>query len=89
MKTFTIKKTDNDNNNLENFNKAIDNAINDFILENHRMPEIIIINPVDFEKFIQAICQKYSYYGIQNFFNYKWLRIIRSYDIDEGCWAVY
>jgi len=68
---------------------AIHNAISNFVLTNNRRPTIIAMHPDDGEKFIELLYKEYGYFAMQNLMNYRGMRLLRSFDVEEGRWSVY
>jgi hypothetical protein len=71
-----------------NFN-AIHNTISNFVLTNNRRPTIIVMHPADGEKFIELLYNEYRYCAMQNLMNYRGMKLLRSFDVEEGRWSVY
>jgi hypothetical protein len=71
-----------------NFN-AIHNTISNFVLTNNRRPTIIVMHPDDCEKFIELLYNEYRYCAMQNLMNYRGMKLLRSFDVEEGRWSVY
>ena len=93
MENNILVNNENNNNSKRllapvNFD-AIHNAINNFILTNNRRPTFIVMNPVDGEKFIELLYKEYGYCAMHNLMNYRGMKLIRSFDVEEGCWTVY
>lgn len=68
---------------------AVHNAISNFVLTNNRRPTIIVMHPVDGEKFIELLYNEYGYCAMQNLMNYRGMKLLRSFDVEEGRWSVY
>jgi hypothetical protein len=68
-----------------NFN-AIHNAISNFVIANNRRPTLIAMHPADGEKFIELLYEEYSYCAMQN---YRGMKLLRSFDVEEGKWSLY
>ena len=68
---------------------AIHNAISNFVLTNNRRPTLIVMHPADGEKFIDLLYKEYGYCAMQNLMDYRGMKLLRSFDVEEGCWSVY
>lgn len=68
---------------------AIHNAISNFVLTNNRRPTLIVMHPADGKKFIELLYKEYGYCAMQYLMNYRGMKLIRSFDVEEGCWSVY
>lgn len=89
--TSTNQENSNDANRLladVNFD-AIHNAISNFVLTNNRRPMIIAMHPADGKKFIELLYKEYGYCAMQNLMNYRGMKLLRSFDVEEGRWSVY
>ena len=80
----------NDGNTVAAVNiDAIHNAIINFVLTNNRRPTLIVMHPADGEKFIDLLYKGYGYCAMQNLMYYRGMKLLRSFDVEEGCWSVY
>ena len=80
----------NDGNTVAAVNfDAIHNAISKFVLTNNRRPTLIVMHPADGEKFIELLYNEYRYCAMQNLMNYRGMKLLRSFDVEEGRWSVY
>lgn len=68
---------------------AINNAVSNFVFTNNRMPVIIVMHPADGQKFIELLYNEYGYCAMQNIMNYRGMKLIRSFDVEEGRYLVY
>ena len=68
---------------------AIHNAISNFVITNNRRPTLIVMHPADGEKFIELLYREYGYCAMQNLMNYRGMKLLRSFDVEEGRWSVY
>ena len=88
--TSTNHENGNDGNTVAAVNfDAIHNAIINFVLTNNRRPTLIVMHPADGEKFIELLYNEYSYCAMQNLMYYRGMKLLRSFDVEEGCWSVY
>ena len=90
-KTSTKHENGNDANRLlaaVNFD-VIHNAISNFVLTNNRRPTLIVMHPADGKKFIELLYNEYGYCAMQNLMNYRGMKLLRSFDVEEGRWSVY
>jgi hypothetical protein len=44
------------------------------------------MHPADGEKFIELLYEEYSYCAMQN---YRGMKLLRSFDVEEGKWSLY
>jgi hypothetical protein len=89
--TSTKHENGNDANRLlaaVNFD-AIHNAISNFVIANNRRPTLIAMHPADGEKFIELLYKEYGYCAMQNLMNYRGMKLLRSFDVEEGKWSLY
>lgn len=68
---------------------ALHNAISNFVLTHNRRPTLIAMHPADGEKFIELLYKEYGYCAMQNLMNYRGMKLLRSFDVEEGRWSVY
>lgn len=80
----------NDGNTVAAVNfDSIHNEISKFVLTNNRRPTLIVMHPADGEKFIDLLYKEYGYCAMQNLMDYRGMKLLRSFDVEEGCWSVY
>ena len=48
-----------------------------------------VMHPADGEKFIDLLYKEYGYCAMQNLMDYRGMKLLRSFDVEEGCWSVY
>lgn len=90
-KTFINQENGDDTNTslrAVNFD-SIHNEISNFVLRHNRRPTLIVMHPSDGDKFIELLHKECGYLAIQNLMNYRGLKLIRSFDVEEGNWSVY
>lgn len=68
--------------------QAIDEAVKDFMLTNRGNPTVIIMHPAEAKKLIELLYNNYKNCAIHKLMNYRGLKLIRSYDVEEGNWLV-
>ena len=80
----------NDGNTVAAVNfDSIHNEISKFVLTNNRRPTLIVMHPADGEKFIDLLYKEYGYCAMQTLMDYRGMKLLRSFDVEEGCWSVY
>ena len=87
----TNLENDNDTNRLleaVNFD-TIHNAINNFVIANHRRPTLIAMHPADGEKFIELQRKEFGYHAFKDLMNYRGMKLLRSLDVEEGKFSLY
>lgn len=68
---------------------AIHKSIRSFVYSTNRRPNLIVMHPADGEKFMELMHKEFRYCAIQNLMNFQGVKIIRSFDVEEGKWCIY